>query len=237
MPCGQLIGGTMPTMNRRRFIAGVGAAVAGIALLEVVEACASDSTSVVSSTATGSLRGSVVDMSGHPQGIGRIYLLQKNGFSPGAYADVDPTGQFDFGQVASGEYLLRFWGSNQADVPEPLVNPVRIAVAPGAATVFQFRVVVSPTAHPDREIYAGDFFFQEQPAGTPNATVVVPIGTVVCWYNVGLVPHTVSGGPWGDSGPIAHDGNFMWTSNQLGTFSYRCTYHGTEMIATLQVVP
>jgi plastocyanin len=29
----------------------------------------------------------------------------------------------------------------------------------------------------------------------------------------------------------------MWTSNQVGTFPYRCSYHGTQMIATLQVVP
>ena len=183
------------------------------------------------------LRGTVVDMSGHAQGIGRIYLLQKNGFNAGVFADVDATGRYDFGPVAVGEYLLRFWGSNLADVPEPLRNPVHIAVAADATVVVQFQIAVSPTPSSDREIYAGDFFFQEQPVGASNGTAIVSLGTLVCWYNVGQVPHTVTGGPWGDSGPIAPDGNFMWTANQTGTFPYRCTYHGTQMIATLQVVP
>jgi hypothetical protein len=49
--------------------------------------------------------------------------------------------------------------------------------------------------------------------------------------------HSVTGGPWGDSGAIALDGNFMWTSDRVGTFPYRCRYHGTQMIATLQIIP
>ena len=44
--------------------------------------------------------------------------------------------------------------------------------------------------------------------------------------------HTVTGGPWGDSGPLGLDGNFNWTADQVGTFPYRCRYHGTQMIAT-----
>src|SRR5207244_6077373 len=49
-------------------------------------------------------------------------------------------------------------------------------------------------------------FFQEQPYGLPNAKVVVPLGTLVCWYNVGKNTHSVSGGPWSDSGPLTRTG-------------------------------
>lgn len=141
------------------------------------------------------------------------------------------------GRSRAGDYLVRFWGADKADVPETLENPVPVTVVAGATSVVQFQIQVSSTPNPVREIYAGDYFFQEQPAGQPNGTVVVQLGAVVCWYNVGQVLHTVTGGPWGDSGPIAHDGNFMWTSDRLGTFPYRCSYHGTQMIASLQIVP
>ena len=143
----------------------------------------------------------------------------------------------DFGQVPIGEFLLRYWGSNHAEVPEPLHNPVRITVAEGALTSVQFRIVVGESTEVEREIYIGDFFFQEQPIGPTNGTVTVKLGTEVCWYNVGAVVHNVTGGPWGNSGPIGEEGNFMWAADRVGTFPYRCSYHGTQMIATLQVVP
>jgi plastocyanin len=223
-------------MNRRRFIAGVGAAVAGGAMIGFTSGCAG-AASVTPPSGTGTVRGTVVDMSGRAQGLGRIYLLSSNGYNAGVFADVDATGSYDFGAVATGDYLLRFWGANLGTVPEPLANPVRITVAATQTTTVQFQVAVGADPDPDHEIYAGDYFFQEQPAGVSNATAIVKLGTVVCWYNVGRVAHTVTGGPWGDSGPIAPDGNFMWTSSQTGTFPYKCTYHGTQMLATLQIVP
>lgn len=237
MPGDKLNCVTGPAMGRRRFIAGLGAVFAGGAVIGFAESCGGDPSGLNPPTPTGTLRGTVVDMSGHAQGIGRIYLLQKNGFNSDIYADVDATGTYDFGPVAVGEYLLRFWGANEADVPETLHNPVRITVTESAATVVQFQVEVGANANPDREIYAGDFFFQEQPIGATDGTTVVNLNTLVCWYNVGQVGHTVTGGPWGDSGPIAPDGNFMWLANQTGTFPYHCSYHGTQMIAVLQVLP
>jgi hypothetical protein len=185
----------------------------------------------------GSVRGAVVDMSERAQPVGRIFLLQKSGLNVGTYVDVDGTGGFDFGAVEVGEYQLRYWGANLAEVPEPLPNPVRITVAAATPTVVQFQVVVGAgIATTDRDIFAGEYFFQEQPSGSPNGTVIVKLGSEVCWYNVGDMPHTVTGGPWGDSGPIGPDGNFMWTASQVGTFIYSCTYHRTLMVASLQVV-
>jgi hypothetical protein len=188
-------------MNRRGFVSAAGAAVAGTSLAGFVNACAGNNTSVTApSPPTGSVLGTVVDLSGNVQTIGRIFLLQKSGLNVGTYADVDGTGRFDFGPVEVGEYQLRYWGANLAQVPESLHNPVRITVVAATPTVVQFQVVAgSASGTTDRDIFAGEFFFQEQPSGPPNGTVVVKLGALVCWYNVGDMLHTVTGGPWGDS--------------------------------------
>jgi hypothetical protein len=208
------------------------------AVLAVTNACGGgESNRLTAPGPTGTVRGTVVDLSGRPQGIGRIYLLAKSGFNSGVYADVDASGQFVFPSIAVGNYQVRYWGANLASVPEPLPNPVRVTVTPNETTVVAFQIEVGPDDNPDVEIYAGDYFFQAQPAGDANGTVVAKLGTTICWYNVGQTVHSVTGGPWGDSGPIALDGNFMWTADQVGTFPYRCRYHGTQMIATLQIIP
>jgi plastocyanin len=238
MSGGELSSLTSHAMNRRRFIARLGAAAAGSAVLAFTDACGgSESSRLTAPAPTGTVRGTVVDVSGKPQAIGRVYLLAKSGFNSGVHADVDAAGDYDFGKVAVGEYQVRFWGANLADVPEPLPNPVRITVAPNETKVVPFQIEVGPSEDPDVEIYAGDSFFQAQPVGEANGTVVAKLGTTICWYNVGQMVHSVTGGPWGDSGPIALDGNFMWKSDQVGTFPYKCRYHGTQMIATLQIIP
>ena len=240
MPGDQLNIVPMAGMNRRKFCSAVGVAVAGVSLLEFADACAGAATDTLApGPVKGVVRGSVVDMNGTAQGIGRIYLLQQSGLNTGVYVDVDARGQFDFGEVALGEYQLRFWGSNRASVPESLPNPVRIAVTSAEPVVTRFQVVLGqdPDEANEREIYIGDFFFQEQPIGPANGTVTVKVGTLLCWYNVGRVVHNVAGGPWGDSGALALTGSFMWKSDRTGTFPYRCTYHGTQMIATLEIVP
>jgi hypothetical protein len=238
MPGGELSRLTSHAMNRRRFIARLGAAAGGTAMLGFIDACGGgESSSPTAPSATGTVRGTVVDLSGHVQGIGRIYLLAKSGLNSGAYADVDASGAYDFGPVAVGEYQVRFWGANLASVPEQLANPVRVAVTANATTVVPFQIQLGSRDDAYVDIFAGDFFFQSQPVGDANGTVVAKVGTIICWYNVGQMVHSVTGGPWGDSGPIDLDGNFNWTANQVGTFPYRCRYHGTQMIATLQIVP
>jgi plastocyanin len=195
-------------------------------------------TQLVGPSETGTVTGSVVDVdTGEPQAIGRIYLLAKSGLNSGIFADVTAAGTYDFGTVPVGEHQLRFWGANLANVPYPAPNPVRITVAANTPVVVQFAIDAQVEEEPDHDVYIGDFFFQDQPNGTPNGTIVAKLGTTVCWYNVGTMVHSVTGGPWGDSGPIALDGNFNWISDRVGTFPYRCRYHGTQMIATLQIVP
>lgn len=236
MPRDQLTQPSTLAMSRRRFIAGVGAALAGGSLLGLVSACGAEPTELVPSP-TGALRGTVVDAAGVPCAVGRVYLLNKNGFNPGSHADVDAAGGFDFGSVPAGAYQLRFWGGNQASVPETLPNPVPVVVSVDTTTSIQFVVALGESdGGPEQEIYLGEYFFQVQPTGPLNGTATVQIGTTVCWYNVGSMLHDVSGGPWGSSGPIAHGGSFMWKADQVGTFPYRCSYHGTQMIATVTVV-
>jgi plastocyanin len=214
-------------MSRRAFISTASTAVAGAALGAFAVACGGASTDVTEpGPVVGAVRGTVVDLEGHAQGVGRIYLLQKTGLNVGVFVDVDASGQFDFGPVPVGAYLLRYWGANRADVPEDFHNPVRISVDATIPTIVEFRILVAENSSTaERDIYAGDYFFQEQPTGVPNAPVVVNKGTLVCWYNVGSVLHNVSGGPWGESGAIALDGNFMWQADVAGTFLYSCSYH------------
>jgi plastocyanin len=223
-------------LTRRDFLWTLGSGVASAGLIGAGLACGS-SEPVSSSAATGRLRGTVTDASGASQAIGRIYLLLDSGLSQNVFADVNASGMFDFGQVPAGKYQLRFWGGNEASVPEPLENPVRITVTADTATVIPFTIVRGMPNETLHEIYAGDFFFQDQPFGEPNATVVVKLGTTVCWYNVGLMDHTVTGGPWGDSGSISRAEEFEWTANRLGSFGYRCSFHNPQMQSILQVVP
>ncbi|MHB1862928.1 MAG: hypothetical protein ACYCVL_08145 [Gemmatimonadaceae bacterium] len=229
--------GAPPTVTRREFLATVGSAAALFSAAALLGDCTGGMSTAPAANPTGTVRGTVADLQGKPQAVGRIYLLTDAGLNQNVYADVDAAGNFNFGSVDVGPYQLRFWGGNLADVPETFSNPVRITVAANQATVVHFQIQLGGLGAIDREIYAGDFFYQEQPYGLPNATVVVPLGTGVCWYNVGQHTHTVTGGPWGDSGDIPPVGNFMWTANQVGTFPYRCTYHSPEMQAVLQVVP
>ena len=227
-------------MHRRRFIAEVGGLLAGGSLLGAVSACAGEVTGaglVRSPSGPGFIRGTVVDATGLPQPVGRVYLLKKNGFNAGVYADVDAHGKFDFGSVDVGDYQVRFWGSNLASVPEPLQNPVPVRVAATETTTVQFTIVIGKAYEgTEQEIYIGEYYFQAQPVGEMNGTTTVRAGTLVCWYNVGGMVHDISGGPWGTSGPIQHGGNFMWKADSPGIFPYRCSYHGTQMLATLTVL-
>jgi len=222
-------------LGRRRFLTVIASGVGATLLARLVAACAADQTTSATKP-TGTIRGTIKDAQGNAQAIGRIYLLLASGENQGVYADVDAHGAFNFGNVDVGSYQLRYWGGAKATVPEPNPNPVRIQVNENAETIVSFTIALGNPDANEIEIYAGDDFYQSQPFGELNATVTVKLGTVVCWYNVGVHEHTVTGGPWGDSGVIGEAEEFMWTANQLGTFGYRCTFHNPQMQAILRVV-
>lgn len=228
---------TPSPFSRRDFLRTLSSGLAATGLTAGGLVACGGSKDIISPAPTGGVRGTVTDLQGAPQSIGRIYLLLDNGLNQNVFADVTPSGAFDLGQIPAGKYQLRFWGGAQASVPEPLENPVRITVAANQTTVVPFKIARGAPNETLHEIYAGDFFFQDQPFGDPNATVVVKLGVTVCWYNVGTMDHSITGGPWGDSGAISRAEEFMWPATQVGSFGYRCKFHNPQMQSILQVVP
>src|SRR5689334_5726132 len=221
--------------GRRRFLSVMARGAGAVIIGRFLAACGADRAPGATKR-MGTVRGTVTDAQGNVQPIGRIYLLLASGENQGVYADVDAHGAFDFGAIDAGSYQLRYWGGAQATVPEPNPNPLRIDVKENAKTVAHFTIALGNPDGNEIEIYAGDDFYQPQPFGDLNATVTVKVGTIVCWYNVGAHAHTVTGGPWGDSGIIGEAEEFMWTADQPGTFGYRCTFHNPQMQAILRVV-
>ena len=220
-------------ISRREFVGALCAsATVGGGLLV---ACSGHTTGLVDRP-LGKIAGDVVDLSGVPQPrLGRIYLMFDTGQQTGRYADVDAGGHFAFDDVTPGKWQLRFHAPGVAYVPEEFPHPVRFSVAENETA--SVHIVIErgwEDGTPMIEIYVGDFFFQEQPLGRENAETVVKIGTPVCWYNVGLVQHTVTG-PFWDSGTMERTASYIWVPDRVGVFPYTCNFHKTGMIATLRV--
>lgn len=73
-------------------------------------------------------------------------------------------------------------------------------------------------------------------AFSPNPTNV-PVGTTVTWVNNDTTTHTSSdtGGAW-NSPLIGPGGQFSFTFNTAGTYSYRCLIH-SNMVGTISGNP
>ncbi len=60
------------------------------------------------------------------------------------------------------------------------------------------------------------------------ATLNIPVGTTVVWYNKDTAPHTVTARDKSfDSSSLSRDGSFSFTFKQQGTFEYYCQFHPT----------
>jgi hypothetical protein len=162
--------------------------------------------------------------------------MRQTGQQTGAVADVGSDGRFAFNNLEPRDYKVRYHAAGAAQVPDGFVHPIPVTVESGKATDIEVKVTLGVDDPTMIEIYAGDDFFQLQPDGRENATVTVKVGTAVCWYNVGTQPHSITGGPWRDSGDLNRAQNFIWVANQVGVFPYRCRYHTPHMTATLEVV-
>lgn len=229
--CGSIAPPPRDCLTRRDFLAVAAAAGAGV----LVASCGgADPTPP--ETKHGTVVGDVVDLAGSPQAsLGRIYLMYESGLQTGRSAAVDANGRFSFGDVPAGSWQVRFYAPGVAYVPEQLTNPVRITIATGETVSVRFTIERGwEDGAPMVEIYIGDYFFQEQPLGAPNAETVVKVGTPVCWYNVGKTDHTTTGGLW-DSGTIGGTGSFIWVPDRTGVFPYNCRFHTTQMIASLRI--
>lgn len=229
--CGSSAPPWYDSLTRREFLAFSGA---GLAV--VLSSCGGSKDAVAPKQPSGRIAGEIVDLLGTPQpSLGTIYLMYENGLQTGLSVPVSSSGQFEFDDVAVGNWQLRFHAPGIAYVPEEYPHPVRVSVADGqTATV---RIVTErgwEDGAPMIEIYAGDYFFQAQPLGSPNSETVVTMGTPICWYNVGMVQHTATGGPW-DSGTMNRTDSYIWVPDRLGVFPYTCRFHGTQMIASLRI--
>ncbi len=227
-------------VSRRAFVRAVGAVAGSAALGSVAGACGGEGAAGPQQPPpppAGAIRGIVTDLQGAPQSsLGRLYLMRQTGQQTGRIADVNAEGRFTFDNIEPRDYKVRFHGAARAFVPDSFVHPIPVTVEPGKTAEIQVKVQLGVENAMEVEIYAGDDFFQLQPDGQENGTTTVKVGTTVCWYNVGTQPHSITGGPWRDSGDLNRAQNFIWVANQEGVFPYRCRYHTPHMAATLEVV-
>lgn len=225
-------------LTRRDFLTVVGWSAAGVSLGSMLGGCGGGDTAPIAPRPVGKISGIVTDLGGTRQPLlGSIYLMYPTGQQTGRGTAVDPAAAFHFDDVPPGDWQIRFHAPGKAYVPGSLPNPIRFTVAENEETFITVKVERGVEDDAMHEIYIGDYFFQEQPAGNENAETVVRLGESVCWYNVGLVQHTVTGGPWTDSGTLNRAGNFVWIPDRVGVFGYRCSFHPSQMIATLRVIP
>ena len=227
-------------VSRREFVARLAAVGGGIALVGT-SACGSGSDGnggIVEPPPTGSITGVVSSLDGALQPrLGTLILMTDRGRQTGQRVSPDANGRFSFLGVSAGEYQIRFDAPGLAVVPEPFPHPIRFSVQAGKATDVPVRVQLGNYNQNLVEIYIGDGFFQLQPNGTENGECVVKVGTNVCWYNVDTAVHTVTGGPWGDSGDLQKSQAYLWPAMTAGLFGYQCRYHGSSEKALLRVTP
>ncbi|HEY7235262.1 MAG TPA: hypothetical protein VH539_14010 [Gemmatimonadaceae bacterium] len=218
-------------LTRREFL--IASAVGGAGALL---ACSGVHEITKPASSTGTIVGDVVDELGAPQaGLGKVYLMYENGLQTGRSAAVDASGKFAFADVPEGSWQVRFYAPGVAYVPEELANPVPVQIKAGQTLSVHFEIELGwEEGAPMIEIYIGDYFFQEQPLGAPNAETTVQVGVPICWYNVGLMQHTTTGGFW-DSGPLNKTESYIWVPDRTGVFPYTCKLHQTQMIASLRV--
>lgn len=229
-------------VTRRDFLATLGTTSAAVVLASSgLGACGGggDGGGIVTPPpATGSITGIVSTLAGVPQPrLGTIILMNARGRQTGQRCSPDADGRFALSHVAAGDYQIRFNAPGLAVVPEPFPHPIRFSVEAGKATDVPVRVQLGNYNQNLVEIYVGDGFFQVQPDGTENGQCTVKFGTNVCWYNVDNAVHTVTGGPWGDSGDLQKSQAYLWPATQAGLFAYTCKYHDPSEKALLRVNP
>ena len=230
---------TLP-ISRRQFLGALGATGAGV-VLTAAAGCGGPGEGggiVTPPPVTGGITGIVADLAGVPQSaLGTLILMHGSGRQTGQRVSPDANGRFTFAQVVPGDYQIRFNAPGLAVVPEPFPHPLRFSVVAGRVTDVPVRVRLGNYNQNLVEIYIGEGFFQLQPDGLENGESVVKLGTNVCWYNVDSQVHTVTGGPWGDSGDLQKSQAYLWPATQTGLFAYQCKHHNSQERALLRVVP
>ncbi|HVT39114.1 MAG TPA: hypothetical protein VHE78_08710 [Gemmatimonadaceae bacterium] len=227
--------GTARALSRREFLRTAATGVTVAAVGGSVLSCGSLAAGPTTMGGRGEVLGEVVDAQGALQAsLGRLTLMYESVYRTGLSADTDATGHFRFTRLLAGNYQVRFDAPGAAHMLEEV--PVAFKVVPGQITTVRLHAERGPDDSSEIQIYAGDTFFQAQPFGPENGETVVKLGVKLCWYNIGTMVHSITGGPWGDSPDLRRGENFMWVADRVGTIGYRCRYHGSQgMQATLRV--
>ncbi len=222
--------------TRREFVRVMGFAVGVLSL--AVDGCGGQGGATAPPATAGLVEGVVTDVQGTPQAnFGTLILMYPSGQHVGITVTPDGTGRFRFKDLPPGDYQIRFQAAGQAIVPEPYQHPIKFTVQAGKVTTLAVRIQRGTFNQNQVEIYCGDDFYQLQPDGAENGETVVKLGTIVCWYNVGIKVHTVTGGPWNDSGDLQKTQSYIWVATVPGVHAYQCKYNQPGMRATLRVVP
>ncbi|MFN8581234.1 MAG: carboxypeptidase regulatory-like domain-containing protein [Gemmatimonadaceae bacterium] len=225
------------TQSRREFLSSMVTTASGLIVASGVVACGGGGGGTpVTPQLKGEISGLVSDLQGVPQpGLGSLILMYNDGRHTGDRVGPDANGRFRFANIDPGNYQIRFHAPGLAIVPEPFPHPVRCTVDAGKTTDVPIRIKLGNYNSNLVEIYAGDDFYQLQPDGQEDGETVVKLGTLVCWYNVGTSVHTVTGGPWVDSGDLQKSQAYIWTASETGLFAFSCKYHQPGQRATLRV--
>lgn len=219
-------------LTRRDFLGMVGA----VGVASFATGCTGGRGEPLSPVAMGTVSGQVIDLQNAPQpGLGSLILMYNSGRQAGLRVTPDASGRFAFPQLPPGDYQVRFDAPGKAIIPDPFENPIRFSVVAGKDTFVPVHVQLGNYAQNLVEIYIGEGFFQQQPDGKENGEVAVAVGTNICWYNVDVEVHTVTGGPWGDTGDLQRTEAYFWTATKPGTYAYRCKYHQPQEQAVLRI--
>jgi hypothetical protein len=184
----------------------------------------------------GAVCGVVVDPQGLSEAnLGQLILMHATGRHAGRRAVPDASGRFAIDRLPRGDYQIRFHAPGEAMALRPCGPRISFSVHAGRTTELTIPVVRGDFGSNQVEIHCIDDAFQRQPDGEENGETIVRLGTVVSWHNVGTRVHSVSGGPWHDSGVLHPMDSYIWVANQVGLFPYHCRYSRSHTQAVLRV--
>lgn len=108
-------------------------------------------------------------------------------------------------------------GGGQTSGPAATVGSSIVRAPSGAPSTGAGEACTTDATEGEEVLIAG---FQYQPAD-----LTVPAGTAVAWTNTDADPHTVTFADGPDCGAMDLDDTVALTFDEVGTFSYICSFH------------